>query len=123
MLHDDDTPTNTPDLSTLTDALEDALNTPMAAEDALQRQTHILDQLFHAVIHDTLRRARGYSAIPLSDRVEELSLALRIQKQCAETHRIAAAMDYMGAITPTARRALPAAPENELIEIPDKSNT
>lgn len=105
MPHDDNTPTtNTDDtLALLCDCLEDALNTALCGEDALQRQAHILDQVFHTLLHDTLAGARA--GHPLSAREETLNLALRIQKQCVETHRTARAMDYMSAITPVPLRS------------------
>lgn len=102
--HDTPTQDNDDPIDPLMCALEDALNTPMMSGDALLRQAHILDLLLHAVVRDTLTRSRKYGH-SLSGRTEALNLALRIQKQCADTHRTAAAMDYMQAITPVPARA------------------
>ena len=125
MPHDDDTTPTRPartDLSPITHALEEALSTSLPPENALQRQAQILDQVFHAVIRDTLAAAQKHGHA-LYTRENALSLALRIQKQCADTHRIAAVMDYMGALSPVRGRTLPASPQNELKEIHSKSDT
>ncbi|MEM6781140.1 MAG: hypothetical protein AAF569_04700 [Pseudomonadota bacterium] len=98
------TPPKETTLPDLCDALEDALTTPMGIGDMLHRQAHILDTMMHLVVRDAMDSARDKDR-PMHFQERQINLAMRLQKQCVETMKATAAMEYMSAITPLPRRS------------------
>lgn len=92
------------ELSALTADLNRILEDPNADMDTLERQVDLLDCLLYTTMRVHLRRAREKGQ-PLTE--EQINLALRIQKQCADTTRINGALNYMNAISPIPFRVVP----------------
>ncbi|MCB1532612.1 MAG: hypothetical protein KDJ35_07070 [Alphaproteobacteria bacterium] len=78
-------------LALCADLLETLSQSASGADDLLTRQAALLDQLLYAVMRKSLQTdlKRGYFD------EAALLLALRIQKQCADTVKAGAAIDYM----------------------------
>ena len=74
-----------------------ALHSPDYAQNTLRRQAHLLDRMLVAMLQRHLRpdEKRGYA-----EKADWVELILTIQKQCADTLRAAAAIDYMQALMP-----------------------
>ena len=102
MTDDHVAPNQTPtakDLTPLADALNASLVTTGDPEHALDRQTQILDQIF-----TTLMANKVAERLPTCDRSPEttmawLALALKIQKQCVDTTKAKAAIEYMNGLS------------------------
>lgn len=89
--------TNTPDIQILTTELQTLLQSPPEAN-LLERQTQILDRLFTMILDDKVTtRLPTCGGYPESVQ-KWLIFALKIQKQCTDTAKAKAAMDYMNGL-------------------------
>jgi hypothetical protein len=98
------TPEPRPPLKEITTALMATLANPASTHDRLHQQTALLHTLLCTIIkHQSEPEiARGCEVTH-----EWLELALRVQKQCVDTLKASAAIDYMQSLAP---RTLPPTP-------------
>lgn len=82
------------DITALYTALEALIERPQTP-DTLEEQAHILNEIFTIIMRRNIKRdkERGYID------QDHLDLALRIQKQCNDTLKTRAAIEYMHNIT------------------------
>ena len=93
------------DITTLTQDLTTTLQPPQNA-DTLDRQAQILDQIFTSIMSDKVAER-----LPTCDRwpettMEWITLALKIQKQCVDTTKAKAAIEYMNGLSGTLPRKI-----------------
>jgi len=96
--------TNKTKIQTLCTELAACLNTSTdTIEGTLRHQSEILSKLMAAYLKDTIAAAQknGYLS------ADRLNLTLRIQRQCTETIKTAATIDYMQSLTPRKIISLP----------------
>lgn len=87
---------NTPTIQTLTDQLTQTLQSTQSA-DTLARQTQLLDQLFTTLMTTQIARRLDDTNNRYIREVtmDWLAMTLKIQKQCMDTGKAAAAVEYM----------------------------
>lgn len=83
--------------------LENVLDYHVSSLDTLQRQSAVLDQLFTAIMQHNLKCDR----FDRTFNVDRLNKALRVQKQCMDTTKTAAVVEYMNNLAPRPLRTLP----------------
>jgi hypothetical protein len=92
--------TNAPhSLQLLTAQLEQSLTDPTLDRDILDEQAQILNQLFATIMHDKVSKAFTGKHYYHDATQQWLSQALRIQKQCTDTVKTKATINYMHALT------------------------
>ncbi len=112
---------NTPALSVLTNRLEDLLTTPEYNPDTLTAQTEILHALFTEILtHRVATRINNskYYTSPM----EWMMLALRVQKQCADTAKAQSAIEYMKHLNTAPASPVPA-PSLHDLSVPSMDHT
>jgi hypothetical protein len=82
------------EITALTAELENILANPDMEIPALERQGDLLDCILYTLLRRNLRRDRKRGTIDF----ENLENAMRIQKQCVDTLKASAAIDYMDAV-------------------------
>lgn len=82
------------EIAALCTDLEALLQNPAPGINPLERQSAVLDCLFYTVMRENLRRDKINGSI----NEDRLHSALRIQKQCADTLKAHAAIEYMDQI-------------------------
>jgi len=100
------TDTTNPPIQTLTDQLNETLQSTQNA-DTLARQTQLLDQLFTTLMTTQIAKRLDDTNNRYIREVtmDWLAMTLKIQKQCMDTGKVAAAIDYMRTLN--ARSTLP----------------
>lgn len=82
--------------------------------DILERQTILLDTMLTTLLRDNLHRDKKNGNL----NTDRLELSLRIQKQCMDTYKARAAIDYMTALTSPSQAALEISGYSETAERP-----
>lgn len=106
-------------MSTLCAQLETSLSPDGGIPDHnLSRQAHILEELLYAVLKSNIDTdiQKGYF------NTQGIELALRIQKQCADTVKTAAAIDYMNMLNARHGAIIPSPPPMKISERTDNSD-
>lgn len=87
------------ELAELCTDLEDTLQNPDFDVPALERQGALLDCIVYTLLRRNLRRDKKNGTIDRDD----LEHVMRIQKQCVDTLKASAAIDYMNTLVPGQR--------------------